>query len=72
VKLSEPQIAYYEKVLDDLTGGAPDNTHMEWLWQEVEGLMHGSGIELRDAREDMTLLDLCKRTAQKAALRSEP
>lgn len=72
MKLTDLQIARYERVLADLNGGSPDNTHMEWLWQEIEEVMYGNGVTNRDAREDMTLLDLCKRTAQKAALRSEP
>jgi hypothetical protein len=69
MKLSDPQLTYYEKVLADLTGGNPDGTHMEWMWAELESLMTGNATEKRDAREDTTILDLCKETAKKAAIR---
>lgn len=62
---------YEERVIADLLCGAPDGTHMEWLWQEIEDMLEGRMTRERlDAVEDMTLRDIICRVASKAAQRA--
>ncbi len=58
-----------DEIYDDLTSGNPDGTHMEWLWQTIEGMLECGSHRIRiDAIEDMTLADIIRKLADEKAV----
>lgn len=56
-----------EVYADDMREGRFKVADQEWLWSEIERMLKSDKIEDADALYDMTLADIIRKVAEKAA-----